>query len=179
MKVIETEYGTAIDILYNLDPYTARPLMVSDEDITAVDGKKTVKAGSLLDAEGKIANDATVRYVLLKDVDVTYGPKQGAGVYRGTLDLKKIETNTGVTISEDAQVALKGVIFMLDSSLDYIGGYTDDDASAVAVRVTALEGVVGDAEEGLVKDLADLDAVVTTETTGLVDRVEALETAGA
>lgn len=119
MPMKQTEYGTAIDILFNLDPYTARPLMVSDEGVTAVDGKKTVKAGSLLDAEGKVANDATVRYVLLKDVDVTYGPKQGAGVYRGTLDLKKIETNTGVTISDAAMLALKGVIFMSDDDLDY------------------------------------------------------------
>lgn len=119
MKV--TDYGTAIDILFNLDPYTARPIMVSDEGVTAdaTSGKKIVKAGSLLDAEGKIANDGTVRYVLLKDIDVTSGPMAGAGVYRGTLDLKKIETNTGVTISDAAMLALKGVIFMSDDDLDY------------------------------------------------------------
>lgn len=117
MKV--TDYGTAIDILFNLDPYTARPIMVSDEGVTAVSGKKIVKAGSLLDKDGKIANDGTVRYVLLKDIDVTSGPMAGTGVYRGTLDLKKIETNTGVTISDAAMLALKGVIFMSDDDLDY------------------------------------------------------------
>lgn len=120
MKVIQTEYGTSIDILFNLDPYTARPIMVSDEGVKADDnGKKIVKAGSLLDKEGKIANDKTVRYVLLKDIDVTYGDAAGAGVYRGTLDKKKIESNTGVTISDDAMLALKGVIFMSDDDLDY------------------------------------------------------------
>lgn len=120
MKVIQTEYGTSIDILFNLDPYTARPIMVSDEGVKADDnGKKIVKAGSLLDKSGKIANDKTVRYVLLKDIDVTYGDTVGAGVYRGTLDKKKIESNTGVTISDDAMLALKGVIFMTDDDMDY------------------------------------------------------------
>lgn len=121
MKVIQTEYGTSIDILFNLDPYTARPIMVRDEGVTAdtKTGKKIVKAGSLLTKEGKIANDKTVRYVLLKDIDVTYGDAAGAGVYRGTLDKKKIEKNTGVTISDDAMLALKGIIFMTDDDLDY------------------------------------------------------------
>ena len=48
MKVVQTEYGTSIDILFNLDPYTARPIMVSDEGVAAVNGKKIIKAGSLL-----------------------------------------------------------------------------------------------------------------------------------
>ena len=127
MKVIQTEYGTSIDILFNLDPYTARPIMVSDEGVKADDnGKKIVKAGSLLDKTGKIANDKTVRYVLLKDIDVTYGDTVGAGVYRGTLDKKKIESNTGVTISDDAMLALKGVIFMTDDDMDY---FADEKAT--------------------------------------------------
>lgn len=124
MKVIQTEYGTSIDILFNLDPYSARPIMVSDTGVTAdaKTGKKIVKAGSLLDKDGEIANDGTVRYVLLKDVDVTNGDAPGAGVYRGTLDEKKIEKNTGVTISDAAKVALRGIIFMTDDDLDYVGG---------------------------------------------------------
>ncbi len=127
MKVIQTEYGTSIDILFNLDPYTARPIMVSDKGVTADDnGKKIVKAGSLLTKEGKIANDKTVRYVLLKDIDVTYGDAAGAGVYRGTLDKKKIESNTGVTISDDAMLALKGVIFMTEDDMDY---FADEKAT--------------------------------------------------
>lgn len=120
MKVIQTEYGTSIDILFNLDPYSARPIMVDDEGVAANDdGKKIVKAGSLLNKDGEIANDATVRYVLLKDIDVTYGPAAGAGVYRGTLDETKIEANTGVEIATEAKAALKGVIFMKDEDLDY------------------------------------------------------------
>lgn len=124
MKVIQTEYGTSIDILYNLQPYSARPIMVSDTGVTAdaKTGKKIVKAGSLLDKDGEIANDGTVRYVLLKDVDVTNGKAPGAGVYSGSLDEKKIEKNTGVTISDAAKVALRGIFFMSDEDLDYVGG---------------------------------------------------------
>lgn len=121
MKVIQTEYGTSIDILFNLDPYSARPIMVSDTGVTAdaKTGRKIVKAGSLLDKDGEIANDGTVRYVLLKDVDVTNGKAPGAGVYKGTLDEKKIEKNTSVTISDAAKTALRGIFFMSDEDLDY------------------------------------------------------------
>lgn len=120
MKVIQTEYGTDIDILFNLHPYVARPIMVSDEDVEAGDnGLKVVKAGSILDKEGKIVNDGTARYVLLKDIDVTYGPKAGAGVYVGSLNLDKIEENTEVTVSDEAKKALKGIFFMTDEDLDY------------------------------------------------------------
>ena len=73
------------------DNKALEPLAKAAESKT---GKKIVKAGSLLDKTGKIANDKTVRYVLLKDIDVTYGNAAGAGVYRGTLDKKKIEKNT-------------------------------------------------------------------------------------
>lgn len=116
MKVIQTEYGTSKDILFNLDPYTARPIMVEDDGVAAnEEGRKIVKAGSLLDANGAVKNDATVRYVLLKDIDVTFGPAAGAGVYRGTIDLDKLP----VAPAETAKEALKGVIFMSQESLDY------------------------------------------------------------
>lgn len=119
MKVVQTNYGMDVDILFNLDPYTARPIMVSDEEVTAVNGKKIVKAGTPLDKAGKAANDATARYVLLKDVDVTYGPKAGTGVYRGTLNKDKIKDYAGIDISAEAITALKGIIFMSDKDLDY------------------------------------------------------------
>lgn len=119
MKVVQTNYGMDVDILFNLDSYTARPIMVNNEGIQAVDGKKIVKAGTLLDKTGKAANDATARYVLLKDVDVTHGKTAGAGVYRGTLNKDKIASHAGVQISAEAIAALKGIIFMSDKDLDY------------------------------------------------------------
>ncbi len=123
MKVVQNEYGKpGIDILFNLDPYSARPIMVDDTEVSADEktGKKIVKAGSILSKEGKVVNDDTARYVLLKDVDVTNGKAPGAGVYRGTLDKKKIEEYTSVTIEEAAELALRGIIFMSDKDLDYV-----------------------------------------------------------
>lgn len=116
MKVVQTEYGTSKDILFNLDPYTARPIMVEDDGVEANElGRKIVKAGSLLDAEGAVKNDGTVRYVLLKDIDVTFGPAAGAGVYRGTIDKSKLP----VEPSAEAKTALKGIMFMSDEDLSY------------------------------------------------------------
>lgn len=126
MKVTQTTYGTAIDILFNLDPYTARPIMIESDNIVAdATGRKIVKAGTILNASGVAVNDNTARYVLLKDVDVTFGDMVGAGVYRGTLDLAKIEKNLTTdpeepfVISAQAKAALRGIIFMSDADLDY------------------------------------------------------------
>lgn len=116
MKVVQTEYGTSKDILFNLDPYTARPIMVEDDGVTANEqGRKIVPAGSLLDANGAVKNDGTVRYVLLKDIDVTFGPAAGAGVYRGTIDKSKLP----VQPATEAITALKGIMFMSDEDLSY------------------------------------------------------------
>ena len=146
MKVVQTNYGTSIDILFNLDPYTARPIMVSDEGVTAdANGKKIVKAGSILDKDGAIVNDATARYVLLKDIDVTYGPAAGAGVYKGTLDEAKIEANTEVTISDAAKAALRGIFFMKDKDLDYMPGLNVEAGTGIAV--TTEDGVATIATE--------------------------------
>lgn len=138
MKVIQTEYGTSIDILFNLAPYNARPIMVDDDGVEADEttGKKIVKAGSILDKDGAIVNDGTARYVLLKDIDVTHGPAAGAGVYTGTLDEKKIEKNTGVTISDAAKVALRGIFFMSDDDLDYVGGTEVAAGTGISVAQT-------------------------------------------
>lgn len=116
MKVVQTEYGTSKDILFNLDPYTARPIMVEDDGVEANEqGRKIVPAGSLLDANGVVKNDATVRYVLLKDIDVTFGPAAGSGVYRGTINKDKLP----VAPAAEAITALKGVIFMSDEDMSY------------------------------------------------------------
>lgn len=47
--------------------------LVSDVGVLAVDGKKIVKAGTILPK-----NDATAKGILYNDVDVTHGPQPGA-----------------------------------------------------------------------------------------------------
>ena len=156
MEVKQTSYGTSIDILFNLDPYTARPVMVESDNVPAdANGRKIVKAGSLLDAQGRAfvtsnntvirVNDASARYVLLKDIDVTAGDKVGAGVYRGTLNKDKIEANLTTDaqnpfeISEAAMAALKGIIFMSDEDIDYVPGL--HVAAGTGIAVTTSNGV--------------------------------------
>ena len=134
MEVKQTSYGTSIDILFNLAPYAARPVMVESDNVPAdANGRKIVKAGSLLDAQGRAfvkpsstvipVNDGTARYVLLKDIDVT-----AAGVYQGTLNLDKIEANLTTdqehpfVVSESAKAALRGIFFMTDKDIDYKSG---------------------------------------------------------
>lgn len=139
MEVKQASYGTSIDILFNLAPYAARPVMVESDNVpTDANGRKIVKAGSLLDAQGRAfvkpsdtvlpVNDGTARYVLLKDIDVTAGDKVGAGVYQGTLNLDKIEANLTTdedhpfVVSESAKAALRGIFFMTDEDIDYKPG---------------------------------------------------------
>ena len=47
--------------------------------------------------------------------------------------------------------------------------------TGVTARVEALEGVVGDESKGLVKDVKDLQSDLNTKTTGIKDRLEAVE----
>ena len=47
--------------------------LVSNVGVLAVDGKKIVKAGTILPK-----NDATAKGILYNDVDVTHGPQPGA-----------------------------------------------------------------------------------------------------
>ena len=119
-KVVKKSYANNKEILKVLQDYYAIPVMVSDTGITADgNGKKIVKAGSLLNKGGEIKNDGTVRYVLLSDVDVTYGPKEGAGLYKAVVDTTKIPTQP----SKDAINALKGIFFVKEDN-DYLVGGT-------------------------------------------------------
>lgn len=109
MKFVKTEYGNNTEILkYGVQDYIARPIMVSASSITAdKEGKKIVKAGSILSAAGAIVNDATAEGVLLWDVDVTYGDATGSLVMFGFIDKTKLP----VQPAEEAITALKLIKF--------------------------------------------------------------------
>ena len=95
MKVIQTDYGNNVEILKFVDHFVGQAIQVSDADVEVnEDGKKIVPAGSLLNAEGKVANDGTVVGVLLHDVDVTYGSKAGTIVIHGFIDGTKLPSST-------------------------------------------------------------------------------------
>lgn len=89
MKFTQTEYGFSKEILKN-DHYVAIPNPVLATGGVEEDGKKVVKAGSILDKTGKIVNDGTAVGVLLHDVDVTYGNANGTIVVQGFINGNKI-----------------------------------------------------------------------------------------
>lgn len=109
MKFVRTDYANNIEILkYGVQDYIARPIMVSATGISAdADGKKIVKAGSILSTAGAIVNDATAEGVLLWDVDVTYGDAAGSLVMFGFIDKTKLP----VQPAEAAITALKLIKF--------------------------------------------------------------------
>lgn len=110
MKFVKTEYSNNKEILkFGVQDYVAHPCMVSATGISAdADGKKIVKAGSILNASGAIVNDGTAEGVLLYDVDVTYGDASGALVVFGFIDGTKIPVSA---LTEECQSALKLIKF--------------------------------------------------------------------
>lgn len=113
MEVIKTTYGTEDTILYNLHEYVGKSINISDDGIEAdEDGKKIVKAGTIVDKDGKVANDENARYVVLQNVNVTKGPRSATGIYVGTVHVAKLPEEP----TEEAKAALKGIFFMEDDS---------------------------------------------------------------
>jgi hypothetical protein len=76
--------------------------LVSNVGVTAVDGKKIVKAGTVLPL-----NDATAKGILYNDVDVTYGPQPGALIEEGYI----LEARLPVAPSAEAKTALTKITF--------------------------------------------------------------------
>lgn len=75
---------------------------ISDEGVVAENGKKIVKAGTVLPA-----NDATAKGILFHDVDVTYGPQPGALIVEGYV----LEERLPVAPSAEAKTAMNEIKF--------------------------------------------------------------------
>ena len=76
---------------------------VSDVGVAAgTDGKKIVKAGTILPA-----NDATAKGILYTDVDVTNGPQPGSLIVEGYI----LEARLHTAPSAEAKTALKEIKF--------------------------------------------------------------------
>ncbi len=114
MKFTQADATASKEILFN-DHYVGMPYMVTAEGVEAgTDGKKIVKAGTILPA-----NDETADGVLLHDVDVTYGDAPGTLVIHGFLDNIKI-TENGIQVKQSAADAMPQITF--------IGGTIEDDS---------------------------------------------------
>ena len=122
MILKSTSYGTAKDILYLLDDYTAITVNVSATGVTAGDdGKKIVPAGTVIggvladpseaavaaaggSGEGAVAAEG----ILMHDVDVTDGDALGTMIIRGVIDGTKLPAN--ITANQKATLPMITVI---------------------------------------------------------------------
>ena len=107
MKFVQTEYANSKEILKLVDHYVAIPTPVLAEGGVEEDGKKVIKAGSILDAKGAIVNDGTAVGVLLHDVDVTYGDANGTLVIHGFIDGTKMPVAELAQATVDALSQIK------------------------------------------------------------------------
>lgn len=115
-KFIEKEYGNTKSFLKFPDHYVNLAVMVSDEGVTAVNGKKIVPAGTIIGGgfindeakEAVKANDVKAEGVLFNDTDVTYGSATGAALIHGFVALDKLPEAP----TEEAKAALKQITFL-------------------------------------------------------------------
>ena len=85
-KIQVTKYTNRKEIL-KYDHFVSERVILTQSNATTVNGRKIVKAGTILPA-----NDATAKGVVLYDVDVTNGDEMGAFVIHGFIDKSKIPT---------------------------------------------------------------------------------------
>lgn len=124
-----TNYSNTTEILRVADHYVSMPVTVSDAGVVAVDGKKIVKAGTIVGGASKsvLANPqepvvakntqagatgtagaaVDAEGIILSDIDVTYGASAGAMLIHGFVKTSKLPAAPVA----DAKTALKQIIF--------------------------------------------------------------------
>lgn len=100
------------------------PAIISATGVSAVDGKKIIKAGTPLTGNIKKRGTAfakatgnTASAVLMHDVDVTDGNNNGTIILAGCIDLLKLDSDVKSLISSDIEGALKNIIFVEGSEI--------------------------------------------------------------
>lgn len=98
------QYGNKKEIL-KFNEFVSTVVLVTDVGVSSVNGKKIVKAGTIIGGKSKsvleninepvegkntTVNAPDAEGVLLYDVDVTDGPREGSMVIWGFIDLNKI-----------------------------------------------------------------------------------------
>ena len=104
-------------ILADVDGQKSVGCIVSDNGVTAVGGKKIVKAGTPIAGDMTNRNTAmsalltstltNLTGVLLHDVDVTAGPNNGTLLYTGTVNINRLEDSVKTLWTNDLIVALR------------------------------------------------------------------------
>ncbi len=122
-KFTETEYVSRKGILKFPDHYVAMPVMVDDKSVTPDEhGKKIVKAGTIVGGKtgsvfssldvpvmdkvvvnGDVVTAEGAEGVLMYDVDVTYGPKDGAMIVHGFIKIDALPYDDPAKVVEAVQ----------------------------------------------------------------------------
>lgn len=155
IKVGETKYAQFKDSKAVTDEITSA-ITSAKTELSATIGEHTTQIGQLeakFDGYATTGALATAKTELTKDYDGKFTAIKGEGY------------TTGTTLKS------------LSDAIDSLKGSSDTNISAVAKRVTDIEGVLGKSNaEGLRKDVADLKTTVGDSTTGLVKDVADLKT---
>lgn len=130
--VTKTTYTNVKNILIGQDSYhISLPCIIGNTGVTAVDGKKILKAGTPLTGDitnrdaaftkattsGDTTKTSNAVAVLLHDVDVTDGNANGTIVLAGCIDLLKLDTATQALIDAATKTALQRIIFVKGSAI--------------------------------------------------------------
>lgn len=130
--VTKTTYTNIKNILIGQDSYNiSLPCIIGNTGVTAVDGKKILKAGTPLTGnitardtaftKATTSGDATKTSnavaILLHDVDVTDGNANGTIVLAGCIDLLKLDSATQALIDDATKTALSRIIFVKGSAI--------------------------------------------------------------
>lgn len=127
-KIKKTTGAPVHQILFATQPSMAVGIQITNTGITAVDGKKIIKAGTpitgSLEARGTAwtkaattgdtgAKTSNAKAVLLHDVDVTDGAENATALIFGFVDLNKLESDVVTLIDAESKTALKGMVTFL------------------------------------------------------------------
>lgn len=101
MKLSKTTVTNSVEFVIgfvsNHDPITRK--------IATPASGTVVKAGSPIDADGAVANDATAIGILLSDVDTASNPN-GTIIQAGSIDSTKAQEYCGITYASEMMAAL-------------------------------------------------------------------------
>jgi len=119
MSKFEVMHYSANKEILKFNDFVSTSVIVSDEGIAVVNGKKVVPAGTIIAGKARPVlenrgepvvktNGSGAEGVLLNSVDVTYGPAAGAMVIHGFIDLTKLPEAPAA----EAKTALSLIKFM-------------------------------------------------------------------
>lgn len=132
--ITKETYTNVKNILIGQDSYhISLPCIIGNTGVTAVDGKKILKAGTPLTGDitardtaftkatttnrGDSAASSNAVAILLHDVDVTDGDANGTIVLAGCIDLLKLDSATQELIDAATKAALSRIIFVKGSAI--------------------------------------------------------------